>query len=219
MRAKEDIKNDVVQSLYWDTRVDAGDVTVQVEDGTVVLGGAVPTYRARYAAEEDARVIDAVTEVRNEIVVRPPATATAPTDAEILDHIRAALDRDPDIDARDVSVNVRDGWVILRGSVPRLWQKDLVDDVVLTTRGVIGHANELAVVPTQALSDQAIADAIVEELERRVTVDPTDVVVTVVDGFVTLNGSVPSFNGRDAAWLTARHTAGVVGVRDNLLVS
>lgn len=80
-------------------------------------------------------------------------------------------------------------------------------------------AVRLTVVPTQALSDQAIADAIVEELERRVTVDPTELVVTVVDGFVTLTGSVPTRSARDAAVLTARHTAGVVGVRDNLLIS
>lgn len=43
MRAREDIEDDVVRALYRDTRVDADEVTVRVEDGTVVLGGTVPS--------------------------------------------------------------------------------------------------------------------------------------------------------------------------------
>jgi osmotically-inducible protein OsmY len=218
MRAEEDIKNDVVQSLYWDTRVDAADVTVEVRDSAVVLGGSVPTARARQAAQEDAEVIREVADVRNEIVVRHPTAAAIPTDAEIRDRIRDRLDLDPDLDATDVTINVQDGWVILRGSVPRLWQKGLVDDIVMSERGVIGFANELAVVPTKALDDQMIADAITEELERRVTVDPTDIDVAVVDGFVTLNGVVPHRLTRSAAIATAAHTNGVIGVMDNLVI-
>lgn len=219
MRSREDVKNDVVQSLYSDTRVDAGEVTVEVDDGVVVLGGSVPTYRARSAAEQDARVIRDVTHVDNAIAVRYPATETARTDAAILDDIREALDLDPDIDASDVTVNVRDGWVVLRGSVARLWQKGLVDDLVATAPGVLGFDNELAVVPTQAIDDRVIADAIVEELERRAAVDPIDLDVTVLDGHVTLRGTVPHWRARDAAHEAARLTAGVTGVTDELVLA
>lgn len=219
MRAKEDIKSDVVDSLYWDNRVDAGEVTVQVEDGAAILGGSVPSYRARYAAEEDARLIRGVTEVRNDIVVRFPSTFVKPTDGEIHDDVRDSLSLDPDVDDADIGIAIDGGWVVLRGTVPTLWQKDLAEDLALTSRGVIGADNELAVVPTKDVDDQLIADDIVAELERRVLVDPTDIDVTVANGYVTLRGIVPNWRARNAAYYAARYTLGVVDVIDDLAIT
>lgn len=219
MRTNEDIKRDVTDSLYWDTRVDASEVTVEVKDGTVVLGGSVPTYRARNAAEEDARVIRDVAEVRNDIVVRYPPTVTVPTDTEIHDDIRNSLLLDPDIDDTGIEVSVDGGWVTLRGSVPALWQKDLVHDLVLVSRGVLGADDELAVVPTKTAVDVAIADDIVAEFERRFLIDPNDIDVTVVNGRVTLDGLVPDWRTRNAVYFAARYTLGVIDVVDNLVVA
>ena len=219
MRTSEDIKKDVTDSLYWDNRVDAGEVTVETKNGSVTLGGTVPSYRARYAAEEDARVVRGVTDVIIQIQVRHPATMTVPTDADIREDIRDSLDLDPDIDASDIEVTTGSGWVTLRGSVPSLWQKDLVSDVVLSTRGVIGFDNELAVVPTKTVVDQSIADDIVAELERRITVDPTTIDVTVADGYVTLTGTVPHWRARNAAYDAARYTLGVIDVIDHLTIT
>jgi hyperosmotically inducible protein len=53
-RTEEQIKRDVVDQLYWDNRVDASDVTVEVSNGTVTLRGTVPTYFASTAALNDA---------------------------------------------------------------------------------------------------------------------------------------------------------------------
>ncbi len=219
MRTREDIKRDVIESLYWDSRVDASEVTVEVGDGTVVLGGSVPTYRARLAAEHDARVIGEVGEVRNDVVVRYPTSDAPVTDDEIRVELLSRLNLDPDIDAANIEVAVDDGWVTLRGSIPTLWQKDLVDDVVLTSRGVLGADNELAIVPTRTGSDLAIADDIVAELERRLVVDPSEVDVTVVNGRVTLDGTVPDWRTRNAVHEAARYTLGVVDVVDNLAIS
>ena len=68
-RTDADIQRDVIESLYWDTRVDAADVGVLVDDGRVTLVGTVPTYRARAAARDDALVIRDVTEVDNRLAV------------------------------------------------------------------------------------------------------------------------------------------------------
>lgn len=218
VRTREAIKREVIDSLYWDDRVDASEITVETSDGSIVLGGSVPTYRARYAAEADARFTRGVTDVRNNIVVRHPTTVSVPTDTEIHDDIRHGIDRDPDIDATDVIIEIDAGRVTLRGNVPTLWQKDLVDDVAFTSRGVVGVDNELAVVPTGDITDQVIADDIVAELERRVVVDPTDIEVTVASGYVTLNGAVPNWRARNAAYHAARNTTGVIDVIDNLTI-
>lgn len=216
-QTEQDIKRDVVDAMYRDDRVDASEVTVELRDGAVELGGQVPTHRARHAAEQAARFTGGVIDVRNDIVVRSPGTA--PVDTEIHDDVRRAIDRDPDIDATDVAVDVDAGWVTLRGSVPTFWQKDLVTEVVLTSRGAIGVDNELAVVPTRTSTDRAIADDIVAELERRMLVDATAVDVTVARGEVTLTGTVPSWTARDTAYDAARRTTGVINVIDDLTIS
>lgn len=53
-RTEEQIKRDVVDQLFWDIRVDASDVTVEVSNGTVTLRGTVPTYLAAKAAIDDS---------------------------------------------------------------------------------------------------------------------------------------------------------------------
>lgn len=219
MRVDEDITRDVVESLYWDTRVDASNITVAAKDGEVVLGGTVPTYRARWAAEEDARVIRGVTQLRNDVAVRYPATVSVPSDSDILDDIRRDLLLDPDIDDADIQITVNDGWVTLRGSVPSLWEKDLAGEVASTSRGVLGIDNDIAVVPTRSKVDEVIADDIIAELDRRALVDPGDIDVTVADGHVTLLGTVPTWRARQAVHHAARYTLGVVAVIDNLVVT
>ena len=38
----EDIKKDVVDELDWDSRIDASDIFVEVENGEVLLSGTAP---------------------------------------------------------------------------------------------------------------------------------------------------------------------------------
>jgi len=47
----EKIKKQVVDQLYWDARVDASDVKVEVSDRNVILTGTVPSYGVRQAVE------------------------------------------------------------------------------------------------------------------------------------------------------------------------
>ena len=59
-RTKEEVKQDIVEHLAWDARVNAAEVDVEVRDGTVTLRGTVPSHRARTAAVEDAERIRGV---------------------------------------------------------------------------------------------------------------------------------------------------------------
>ena len=55
MKSKdEQIKKAVVDMLYWDSRVDASDIHVEVTDGEVTLRGTVPSYATKEAALFDA---------------------------------------------------------------------------------------------------------------------------------------------------------------------
>lgn len=64
--------------------------------------------------------------------------------------------------------------------------------------------------------DRDIRAAVYQELDADRLVDAADIVVGVVNGEVSLNGTVPSQDQRTEAAAAARRVAGVTGV-DNLL--
>jgi len=64
--------------------------------------------------------------------------------------------------------------------------------------------------------DRDIRAAVYQELDADRLVDAADIVVEVVNGEVSLNGTVPSQDQQAAAAAAARRVAGVTGV-DNLL--
>jgi osmotically-inducible protein OsmY len=217
-RNDELIKNDIVDSLYWDARVDASDIAVQVHEGAVTLSGTVPTYRSREAAFEDAWTIRDVMQVENRIDVLFPAAVTVPGDHEIRHHVETVLGFDPDIVAGDIDIRVEDGIVTLHGSVDTFWKKVHAASLATQVRGVRKVEDKLTIVPTHDVLDETIADDVEAAIDRNILVNAEDVNVRVQDGVVTLTGTVPTWAAHQAALDAARFTSGVTGVRSELTV-
>ncbi len=74
------IKEEIVQRLVRDDRVDAARVTVSVHDGKVVLTGEVGCFPSRVSAAEDAAAVVGVHEVENRIAVVSAKPVTQPVD-------------------------------------------------------------------------------------------------------------------------------------------
>jgi osmotically-inducible protein OsmY len=218
-RTDEEIKKDIIDHLYWDTRVDAADVTVEVKDGIVTLGGHVPTYLSRDAAARDAMLIWGIKDVINFIEVHYPTTITPPADEEIRTRIANMLSFNPDIDSSDIDVQVTAGGVTLSGSVDSLWKKFRAEDLISSERGVLSIENHLAVVPMKTFVDRDIAEEVVGAIDRSALVDAKDVDVTVKERAVSLTGAVPTWSARRGAYEAALYTAGVENIHDNLTVS
>jgi hyperosmotically inducible periplasmic protein len=218
VRIKDDetIAKDVVESLYWDARVDASKVAVTVDEGIVTLSGTVPSYSFRAAASEAAWLITGVRDVLNEIKVVYPMEA--PTDSAIQDNIKDTLAWDSDLYPFGLSVSVVDGWVTLEGAVDAFWKKTRAEDLAFVRRGVVGLTNKIAVVPTQTVADESLAKTIVDALDRNMNVNVDDINVTVENGVVTLTGTVLNRSSKRAAYDTALYTRGVQDVRDQVTV-
>lgn len=214
----EDIKRGIVEELYWDDRVDAADVKVEVRDGRATLSGTVPTYNARTAAEEDARAIVGAGIVDNQLTVKHPTHVRVPTDEELEANVMSTLRWHAEIDPSDIEARADGGWITLRGTVESYWQKVETEALILPMTGVRGVSNELAVVPSKQYEDRRIAEEIVSALERNVYVDADQVDVKVNDGVVTLTGSVPDARAYRAARGAARFTRGVVDIVNQLTV-
>lgn len=211
------IRRDVRDQLVWDDRVDATTVRVTVENGVVTLTGTVDSYPERQVAETDAVSVPGVREVFNHLEVVIPDVARIAGDLTA-SAIENALDVAETVDADDVTVIFREGSVLLSGSVPSLWAKERVGEIVADIQGVTDIDNRLTVVPEDDMSDEEIAERIVEKLTGRFFIDAEDITVRVEDGFVTLSGTVDTAVEREMAYDAALRTNGVRGIRARIEV-
>jgi len=215
-RTDENIKKDVVDQLYWDNRVNAADVKVEVFDGIVTLSGTVTTTNARYSAASDSWMIAGVTNVENNLQVIYETDKKTPTDPEIKSQAENTLLWNEDIDSTGVEVSINQGVVTLNGTVDSYWKKWLAERIVYRNFGVLSVENHLTIVPTQSILDQDIAEDIEHALKRNFYVDAEEVSVKVDRGVVTLMGEVSTTIARNQAEDVAMYTAGVMDVDNQI---
>lgn len=217
-RTDADIQRDVLESLYWDTRVDAARIAVTVQDGQVRLAGAVPTYRARAAAEQDARVVRGVEHVDNRVEVEISPLLETPTDENLAQAVTDVLAADPDLRAVDIEVTVADGRVRLTGTTPTFWERELARSLVTVLPGVRAVSNELVAAPPGDHTDTDLARRVMGNLRRHRHVDPTTIDVAVEHGRVVVTGTVPDETVRQHVLDGIRTLDGVVDIDDRLTV-
>lgn len=214
----EKIKKEVVDQLYWDSRVDASEIDIEVDDGTVLLKGEAPDYGSKASASSDSWTIEGVTAVENDIQVNYPSTMTVPTDEDIASNIRTSLELDADIDATDIDISVTGGIVTLEGTVDAYWKKQRVEDVASNAEGVVDLVNKISIVPTEDFLDKDIAEEIIGSISRNFNVNEEEIDVIVKDGEVTLSGKVDDWNAYRAVLDAAEFTPGVKDVKDHLII-
>jgi hyperosmotically inducible protein len=218
IKTKEQIKKDVVDQLYWDSRVDASGIKVEVSEGEVILTGTVPNYTAYKAADDDAWAVAGVKYVRNDLIIQYPPNVSIPSDAQLKASIENVLLWQPDFDSTDIIINVERGWVTLRGSVDAFWKKVRSEELTLSLKGVLGVTNELAIVPDENYNDRIIAEDLQAALERNSNIDMGLIDVKVENGKVTLTGSVHSLPAFRAVQEIAESTLGVLMIDNELVI-
>lgn len=145
-------------------------------------------------------------------------------DLEIRQDVLDALEFDPTIDAADIGVAVRAGIVTLTGHVPTLAQWNSAETITMRVRGVKAVAQEIAVRPAKAnpTADTEIARRVRDLLGWNTRAlrdsEPEAIQLSVLNGHVTLRGTVHSHAERLAAEFAAWATPGVKTVEDYLFV-
>ncbi len=191
-----EIKKVVIDELYWDDRVDASKIMVQVDSGKVVLTGNVPSYMARDRVEAAVLRIRGVTHIENKLTV---LYTGFPADKEIRFSIQNLITANPELRKEDIRISVVGGVVTLEGSVTSYWKKTQARKVACGAEGVLDVVNRLTVVPTAKVSDRAIAEDVVAAIQRNTYADIKQVNIEVRNGVVTLTGVVPSLAAFDSA--------------------
>ena len=99
--------------------VSAFDVNVDTRNGVVTLFGAVPTAAAKTTAESEAKKVDGVKSVKNELQVVPASKAAAveKKDDQIQSSVKERLGERSELSDSDIAVDVKNGVVRLTGNV------------------------------------------------------------------------------------------------------
>jgi osmotically-inducible protein OsmY len=136
------------------------------------------------------------------------------SDIDIKRDVEAELRWNPDIDATDIAVAVKNGVVTLSGFVRSYAQKFEAEQTAKRVNGVAAVANDIEVrLPVfNQRPDPEIARDAVAEIQNNLPYSSDHVRVVVRDGWVTLEGSVEWNYQRERAEQVVRRVRGVKGV-------
>lgn len=130
-RGDADIVAAAINAIAWDVMIPQDAITVTMAEGWLTLDGEVDW---QFQRDHVARIVAQLTGVRgvtNNISVKSP-----PSSVDVKRRIRAAFQRRADIDANGLSVETRDGTVILHGPVHSWAERDRVVRAAYSVPGV-----------------------------------------------------------------------------------
>lgn len=221
--------------------VPAMSINVDTVDGAVTLHGTVHTPAQKARAEQEARKINGVKQVRNLLQVVPESQEkiVKASDDEIKTRVERALESDPAIkDDIDVQ-SVNNGVVLLKGKADDVSEHLRALELARSVSGVrqvkseITSPDKLADAEIrrdrqqaesgtrgigQATRDVYITSATKMRLMADEKTPATDINVDTRDGTVTLFGVVSSEEAKKAAEADARQVSGVKRVVNELQV-
>src|SRR5690349_8582622 len=134
-----------MNTLDLDPRIPSPvEIAVSADGGAVTLRGTVERFNQRRAAVQDAKQIEGVYDVDDQLKVSL-AGADRREDDEIRGVALQALIWDTEVPSDTVDVKVQDGWITLKGDVSYQFQSDAAYDDVATLYGVYGVTNKIKV--------------------------------------------------------------------------
>lgn len=210
-----DLRQDVLDELEYEPSIDAADIGVAVEDGTVTLTGHVRTYTEKREAENIVKRVKGVRAIAQEIEVRPIGSHMT-ADDEIAKRAVNSLTWNASVPRDQIQIKVENGYVTLTGKVNWFYQKAAADKAVQMITGVKGVTNLVEIKPTASPSD--VRQRIENALKRDAELEAKRIQVQVTDSKVTLEGRVRNWAEREAAERAAWAAPGVAQVVDHIKI-
>ena len=217
-KSNEEIKQDIIDELYWDYSVDPSNIKVKVKDGMVILNGSVPSYREKASAELDVKKIEGVLSVENNIEIEFLKEFEVPYDEVIKNNIETALSSNSGIDSKEIEVSVNEGEVILKGNINAYWKKIKAERLASEIKGVKDVKNKISVFVTETYSDEKIEKNIRSALKRSRLIYAKNVNIEVNNGKVKLKGRVANWGAYNIAENAAVFTRGVTDIENDIII-
>jgi osmotically-inducible protein OsmY len=191
----EDITFAIDTELAINDNVPSHLIDVITSEGIVTLEGTTDHILAKTRAEEIAKTIKGVRSVINKIKVKPVDRS----DKDIQKDVKEALLEDPVAESFDITIDVNNGLVRIKGIVNSWQEKQLVETTVKGVKGVRKVKNNLNIRYKSNRTDFEIKEEIQARLLNDVWIDAALIDVDVENGDVKLRGSVGSAYEKDRA--------------------
>lgn len=206
------IADAVRRELSYDPSVISDNVDVDVKSGIVELTGAVDTLLARSRAEYIASVVKGVRAIDNRLGVDVPSK----DDSTIREAVLAALALDPTTERSDLTVDVADQVVTLKGSVQSYPEKMWAERTAGMIAGVKRVSNDIDVDYRNNRRDAEILEDVRARLRWDSVINDGLIRADVRDGHVSLSGIVGTLAEKNRA-ISNAWVAGVKGVEGRQL--
>src|ERR1700731_2655785 len=199
-----------------------GDVKTSVADGIVTLSGTVDLYQGRLDAAKLARKVGHVQGVRNLIAVAGPNVPDEQLEQKLakkLRYVRVGYDNTFDYFA----IGVKDGVVTVEGQDRTGVGRDEALADIANMPGVKDVVSNISIEPTSIFDDGIrlrTARAIYRDsvLSKYATDPAHPIRIIVVNGHVTLYGSVDNTMDKQVAGIRANQVFGAFTVDNQLVV-
>jgi osmotically-inducible protein OsmY len=142
------------------------------------------------------------------------------SDNEIERDVKDELQFDPDLDATDIAISVKNGVVTLAGYVRSYTDKYEAEAAAKRVAGVAAVANDLEVrMPSiDERPDPDVARDAVAAIKSQLPISSENIKVLVKNGWITLEGEVEWQYQKQTAESALRRIKGVKGVINSILV-
>jgi len=150
------------------------------------------------------------------VIEEPRGKTDSELERDVMDEIAAQ----PNVDANQIRVSVKDGVVILSGHVNSYVEKYAAEKAAKRVSGVKAVVNELDVqlLGGSQRSDEDLAFEALRALRSHIVLAPLDIRVTVRDGVVFLEGEVEWQYQKVAAERAIRYLPGLRGITNLIRV-
>jgi osmotically-inducible protein OsmY len=140
------------------------------------------------------------------------------TDSEVKRDVEDEIKYDPDVDATDIGVSVKNGVVSLMGFVGSSSHKLQAEADAKRISGVMAVANDIQVrlASVDSRPDPEIARDVVAQLQIELPLSYESIKSVVKNGWVTLEGDLEWNYQRTRAESTALRVKGVLGVTNKI---
>lgn len=213
MKTDADLKRDVMAELAWDPAVKSNLIGVAVKDGVVTLTGHIETFAEKHAVSRAVQRVAGVKAIALELDVKI-APDHKRSDTEIATNAELALQWNALLSPNAVRLSVDHGWVTLRGEVEWDYQRKSAETAIRPLMGVVGISNDITLRVKPQAAD--LSHRIEEALTRQALREAKRVQVSVEGNTVKLNGTVNSWQERNAIQGVAWSAPGVRTVVNEL---
>jgi osmotically-inducible protein OsmY len=140
-RTDTEIAHAVLNAFAWHTQVPEDRIKVRVENGVITLKGTVEWQYQKESAALAVRPLTGVIAVTNLITVKPKMASPV----DVADRIKAALRRNAEKDADRITVEAREGTVVLKGKVRSFAERNDAENAAWSAPGVEKVTDEILI--------------------------------------------------------------------------